>query len=300
MKAIQFGTFGGPEVLQIAEVIEPHAAARQIRVAVRAAGVNSVDWKIRAGDLQEQMPLDLPAGTGLDAAGIVDEVGDGVSTVAVGDAVFGSGSATLAEYAVLDSWAVKPDALSFEEAAGFPVPVETAVRIIDQVGVQSGQTLLISGATGGVGSAAVQIAISRGIEVIGTTSTANQNYLSSLGATPTTYGPGLIDRVRRLAPDGIDAALDIAGSGVIPELVELTGNPAKVVSIADFTAPAHGAQVSTAPGNRTAAFAEAARLTEEGRLSLPIQQTYPLDRVADAHTVSAGGHVTGRLIVTVA
>jgi NADPH:quinone reductase-like Zn-dependent oxidoreductase len=298
MKAAQYREFGGPEVLEVVEVSEPHAASGQVRIKVHAAGVNGIDWKLRAGYLQQQMPLALPAGTGRDASGIVDEIGDGVSDVEIGDAVFGSGSATYAEYAVLESWARKPDSLSFEEAAGLPVPAETAIRIIDQIGVQPGQTLLISGAAGGVGSAAIQIAKDRGIEVIGTASPGNQDYLTSLGATPTTYGPGLIDRVRELAPGGIDAALDVAGSGVIPELIELTGDPSKVVSIADFTAPDYGAQVSVTPADQAAAFTEAARLAEQGRLFIPVQQTYTLDHAADAHTASAEGHVTGRLIVT--
>src|ERR1700676_876771 len=118
MKAVQFATYGGPEVLQVGEVEEPHAGPGQVRIAVRAAGVNSIDWKIRAGFMREMMPLPLPAGTGLDAAGVVDEIGAGVTGVAVGDEVFGSGSGTCAEYAVLSSWAVKPSGLSFEEAAG--------------------------------------------------------------------------------------------------------------------------------------------------------------------------------------
>ena len=150
-----------------------------------------------------------------------------------------------------------------------------------------------------VGSAAVQIAKDRGITVIGTAGRGNQDYLTALGATPTTYGPGLVDRVRELAPHGIDAALDVAGSGVIPELIELTADPTKVVSIADFAAPDYGAQVSAAPGDYTAALTEAARLAEQGRLSIPVQQTYPLDNVAEAHAASAEGHVRGRLIVTI-
>lgn len=300
MKAVQFAEYGGPEVLKLVEADEPHAGPGQVRIAVRAAGVNALDWKIRAGYMSEQMSIPLPAGTGLDAAGVVDEVGEGVSGVEVGDAVFGSGSATFADYAVLADWAVKPDGLSFEEAAGYPVPVETAIRILDQIGVQEGETLLVSGAAGGVGSATVQIARDRGITVIGTASERNHDYLRSLGAVPTTYGDGLVERVRALAPGGIDAALDIAGSGVIPELIELTGNASKVLSIADFTAPDQGAQVSTGGTGATAAFAEAARLFSAGKLSIPVVKTFPLTGAAQAQAESAAGHAAGRIVVTIA
>lgn len=299
MKAVQFDTYGDPEVLHLAEVDEPHAGEGQVRIAVRAAGVNGIDWKIRGGSMREMMKLSLPAGTGVDASGVVDEVGAGVVDVAVGDAVFGSGSATWAEYAVLRSWAAKPEQLSFEEAAGYPIPVETAIRILNQVGVQGGETLLVSGAAGGVGSAVVQIARQRGITVIGTASEPNQDYLRSLGAVATTYGDGLVDRVRALAPDGVDAALDIAGSGVIPELVELTGEPSKVLSIADFSAPEHGAQVSSSSKNAAAAFAEAARLSREDAFHLPVEKTFSMKEAADAQATSAAGHVAGRLIVTI-
>jgi NADPH:quinone reductase-like Zn-dependent oxidoreductase len=297
MKAVQFSEYGGPEVLHLVDVKEPHPGAGQIRIAVRAAGVNGIDWKIRAGYMGESRQL--PTGTGVDAAGVVDEIGDGVRGVAIGDEVFGSGSATLAEHAVLAHWAMKPPELSFEEAAGFPVPVETANRIIDQVGVRSGETLLVSGAGGGVGSAVVQIARHRGVTVIGTASPANQDYLRSLGAIATTYGVGLVDRVRELAPTGVDAALDIAGSGVIPELVELTGDPSKVLSIADFSAPQHGAQVSTSPTDADAAYAEAARLFRAGDLHMPVDRTFHLDDAAAAHAASAAGHAAGRIVVTV-
>jgi NADPH:quinone reductase-like Zn-dependent oxidoreductase len=270
-----------------------------VRIAVAAAGVNGIDWKIRAGYLREVMPLELPAGTGRDAAGVIDEVGEGVADVAVGDAVFGSGPDTFAEKAVLTAWAPIPQGLSVEEAAGYPIPVETSVRILDQVGVQPGQTLVVSGASGGVGSAVVQIARARGITVIGTASAANQEYLRSLGAVATTYGDGLVERVRALAPAGVDAALDIAGSGVIPELIELTGEPSKVLSIADFSAPEHGAQVSATGSDAAAAYAEAARLFSAGRLSIPVEKTFPLDEAGAAQAASAAGHVAGRFVVTV-
>jgi NADPH:quinone reductase-like Zn-dependent oxidoreductase len=299
MQAVQFAEYGGPEVLRLVEVGEPHAGEGQVRIAVRAAGVNGIDWKIRAGYMGGGTPLAEPVGTGMDAAGVVDEVGDGVRDVAVGDAVFGMGSATFAEYAVLSTWVMKPSGMSFEEAAGYPIPVETAMRILDQVGVQQGETLLVSGAAGGVGSSVVQIARQRGIDVIGTASERNQEHLQSLGATPTTYGPGLVDRVRSLAPYGVDAALDIAGSGVIPDLIELTGDPSKVLSIADFTAPEQGAQVSTTSTNAAGALEEAARLFTEGAFSLPVEKTFPLEGAAEAQATSEAGHVAGRLVVTV-
>ncbi len=233
---------------------------------------------------------------------MVDELGDGVSDVAIGDAVFGTGTATCAEFAVLSAWAQKPTLLSFEEAAGYPIPVETATRILKQLGVQSGETLLVSGAAGGVGSAVLQFARKLEITVIGTASTRNQDYLRSLGAIPTTYGPGLIARVRALAPNGIDAALDLAGTGVIGELIELTGKPSKVLSIADFTAAKQGAQVSSggSDGDRRAALAEAARLFAEGTFHIPVEKTYPLAGVGEAHAASAAGHVRGRLVINVA
>jgi NADPH:quinone reductase-like Zn-dependent oxidoreductase len=299
MKAIQFAGYGGPEVLKLVEVEAPHPGPGQIRIAVRAVGVNGIDWKIRAGFMREMIPLSLPAGSGVDAAGVIDEIGTGVTGAAVGDEVFGSGSGTYAEYAVLSSWAVKPAGLSFAEAAGYPVPAETAIRIINQVAVKPGQTLLVSGASGGVGSAVVQIARQRGINVIGTASGSNQDYLRSLGAVATTYGADLVHRVRALAPDGVDAALDIAGSGVIPELIELTGDPSKVLSIADFSAPEHGAQVSSTSTDSAAALAEAARLFAAGAFGSPVDRVFPLAEAAQAQAASAAGHVTGRIVITI-
>jgi NADPH:quinone reductase-like Zn-dependent oxidoreductase len=299
MKAIQFQEYGGPEVLRLVEVDPPHAGPGQIRIVVHAAGVNGIDGKIRSGGMGNRPNPEGHTGTGVDAAGIVDEVGDGVEGTTIGDAVFGTGSATYAEQAVLSHWARKPDGLSFTEAAGYPVPVETASRILDQVGVQPGQTLLVSGAAGGVGSATVQIAKNRGITVIGTAGPANQDYLRSLGAVAVTYGDGLVDRVRAVAPAGVDAALDIAGSKVIAELVELTGDPAKVLSIADFAATDLGAQVSFKPVQPERAFAEAARMFEAGTLRLPVMKAYPLADGAGAQAATATGHATGRIVITV-
>jgi NADPH:quinone reductase-like Zn-dependent oxidoreductase len=297
MKAIRFDRYGSPEVLALVEVDEPHPQAGQVRIAVRAAGVNGLDGKIRAGHMRQIFEVTLPSGTGTDAAGIVDEVGDGVTGVQAGDAVFGVGRGVLAEYAVLDVWAAKPDGLSFEEAAGYPIPVETAFRILDQVAVEPGQTLLVSGASGGVGTAVVQIARHRGITVIGTAGPANQEYLRSLGAVPTTYGDGLVDRVRALTPYGIDAALDISGAGVIAECIDLTGDPSKVLSIADFTAVQLGAKVSFEAADLAGALREAAALHTKGVLHIPVDRTFTLADAAAAQAHNDAGHAAGRTVV---
>jgi NADPH:quinone reductase-like Zn-dependent oxidoreductase len=273
-----------------------------VRIAVRAAGVNLSDlMKIRAGTWKGK-PIPLPSGVGVEGAGIVDEAGDGVTDVSVGDAVLGYGFDMLAQYAVLrpGCWALKPDALSFEEAGGLPVVVETATRLLDEVGVKPDETLLVSGASGGIGSAAVQFALYHGITVIGTASARNQDYLRALGAIPTTYGPGLVERVRNLAPNGVNAALDIAGSGVIPELIELVGDPLRVVSAADFTAPKYGAKLSlVAQKNPERALAEAVRLYLEGAFHLTLGKTFPLAQAAEAYKLCAEGHSTGKLVITI-
>jgi NADPH:quinone reductase-like Zn-dependent oxidoreductase len=299
MRAVQFSEFGGPEVLQLVELADPQPGPGQIRVAVRAVGVNPIDWKLRSG----AMGGDLPQSTGAELAGVADEVGEGVTDVAAGDQVFGfavGGGA--AELALSEHYARIPPSLDFSAAAALPVALETATRMLDLLGVGEGMTVLIDGAAGGVGQAAVQLAKLRATRVIGTASPGNHDFLRSLGAEPTSYGEGLVERVRELAPDGVNRALDVAGGGALEQLVQLAGGPEHVVTIADYAgAQKHGVSFSGGPGTERAwhALQQAAELIEAGRLAPAVAQTFPLDQIAKAHALSESGHVRGKLVLIV-
>jgi NADPH:quinone reductase-like Zn-dependent oxidoreductase len=300
LKAIRYSRFGGPEVMVLAELPDPRPGPGQIRIAVRAAGVNPIDWKMRSGTRGG----DLPQTTGREVAGVVDELGDRVTDAAVGDEVFGfaAGGGGAAELALSGDYAPIPPSLDFARAAGLAVSVETAVRTLDLLGVGEGTTLLVNGAAGAVGSAAVQIAVDRGARVIGTASPGNHDYLRSLGAEPTTYENGLVERVRRLAPGGVDAALDAAGGGALPALVEVAGDSQHVVTVADYAgAEATGARFSGGLGTVRAVHAlkDIGELIETGRFTMPVAQTFPLEQIAEAHRLSEAGHVRGKLVLLV-
>lgn len=297
MKKVIFAEYGGPDVLQLVDAEEPHAGPGTVRVAVRAAGVNAHDWRSRDGQFRTLHPVDLPAGVGLDASGVVDEVGEGVVGVKVGDHVFGEGYETYAEFAVLSAWVPKPRGLTFEETAGYASVVESSLRVMGQVTVQPGETLLVSGASGGVGSVVLQVARERGIKVIGIAGADNQDYLRGLDALATTYGEGWVERVRLLG--SVDAALDVAGSGVVPGLVELTGNPDRVISIADLSAPEHGVRFSGKAGSVQDALDEVLDLIATGRLRIPVEKTYALADAAQAQIDSKAGHTRGRRVIVV-
>lgn len=300
MKAVCFEEFGGPEVLRVAEMADPHAGPGEVRIAVRAAGVNASDWKKREGAMDGALPQTL----GYEAAGVVDEVGAGVAGVGVGDRVFGFcvEGAAQAELAVLAHWAGIPASLGFAEAAALPAAVETATRGLDLLKVGRGSRVLVNGASGSVGSAAVQLAVVRGARVIGTGRAGNHGYLRSLGAEPVAYGEGMGDRVRALAPGGVDVALDVAGSGVLPELVELAGGAGNVVTVADFAgAREHGVWFSSgdADGRAVHALGGIGELIESGRFSVRVARSFPLAEVAEAHRVGERGGAGGKLVLVV-
>jgi NADPH:quinone reductase-like Zn-dependent oxidoreductase len=292
--AARFERFGPPEVLSVGSLPEPHAGPGEVRIRVRAAGVSPVDLAIRAG--KSRSPITLPHIPGVDAAGIVDE-GPGI-----GDEVFGAvdvarlGGAS-AEFAVLAFWAPKPPSMPWEQAGGAASGVETATRALDLLDVGPGSTLLIDGATGGVGSLAVGLALARGARVLGTGAPENREFLAELGAEPVDYGPGLRDRVA----GRVDAALDVAGKGSLPELIALTGTPSTVVTLADFSGPEHGVRVSVGalggqPDGRHG-LAHAVTLFEEGRFRVPVQAVFPLAEAAAAHAVT--GPRRGKIVLRV-
>ncbi|WP_326953939.1 NADP-dependent oxidoreductase [Amycolatopsis sp. NBC_01286] len=297
MKAARFSRFGAPEVLEIVDLPDPRPAAGQVRIAVRAAGVNASDWKKRQG----LMDPDLPQTMGYEAAGIVDELGEGVTDVAVGDRVFGlsEGGAAQAERVVLSWYAPIPASLDFASAAALPVAGETSARALDQLGVEAGDTLLVNGASGSVGTAAVQLAVARGVRVIGTGSAATHDFLRSLGAEPVAYGEGMPERVRALAADGVDFALDVAGNGVLPELADLAGGPEHVITVADFAgAQRHGVRFSRGDGGRAYyVLAEIGRLADAGRFVVRVGGTFPLAGIAEAHRAGEAGRVRGKLVL---
>ncbi|WP_030353312.1 NADP-dependent oxidoreductase [Streptomyces scopuliridis] len=303
MQAIVFEEFGGPDVLHVKEVAEPHAGPGEIRVAVKAAGVNPMDYKIRHGWMEQAFATPLPAVPGLEIAGVVDEIGAGVTDVAVGDDVLGwSATGAYAQYALAETAVPKPASLGWAEAAAIPVAGETAARVLDELALRDGETLLLHGAAGTVGSVAAQLATARGAIVIGTASPANHEYVRSLGAIPVTYGDGLVERVRSVAPQGVDAVFDAAGKGALPDSIELRGGTTdRIVTIADPAAAELGVAFSsggTAPERKRAGLAENARLAAEGALRLRIARTFPLAEAAQAQQTSEDGHANGKLVIT--
>ena len=297
MRAVQYHSYGGPEVLEVADAPEPHAGPGQVRIAVRAASVNPIDWKVLSGAMASA-PREGTGYLGSDAAGVVDEVGDGVTGTAVGDEVFGTGANTQAEYAVLDGWAAKPASVDWEAAGAAGVAGETSERMLRLLGVTDG-TVFVDGGSGGVGAVAVQLAVSRGLTVIASAGPGNQDYLRELGAVPVVYGDGMVDRVRRAAEAGVDGVLDVVGQSPIEDLLGLAPRADRVVTIANFGAGSVGARVTGGGADALPfeALAEVAGLLERGGLTIQVR-TYPLEQAAEAYRTSLGGHVRGKLVLT--
>ncbi|MGW7458379.1 NADP-dependent oxidoreductase [Streptomyces sp. NPDC054797] len=281
--AITYTRFGDPDVLTVSEIHVPQPAPHEVRVRVRAASVNPVDNKLRRGELVNIFPAHFPIIPGLDAAGVVDAVGEAVNGVRVGDDVFGvTTSGSYAEYALMPAPVIKPQGLSWELAAALPTVGETAYRALRHLDLKAGQTLLIHGTGGSVGAIAVQLAVARGITVIGTAAPADLERVSGLGAIAVPYGDGWAQQVRAVAPQGVDKVFDTSGAGVLADSIALVGGPERVITIADMNAAQHGVHFTGMdPSDRVPeALPELAELTASGKLTVPIWRTYPLAEAA--------------------
>lgn len=298
MRGLQFTAYGGPEVLDWGQAADPHAGAGKIRIAVRAASVNPIDWKTFSGAMSGGKDIGGTRYLGYDAAGVVDEVGAGVTGVSVGDEVLGQGRNTQAEYAVLDAWAAKPPSIDWAVAAAAGVAGETSERGLRLLSVEAGDALFVDGGAGGVGAVAVQMAVARGARVIASASEAYHDYLREIGATPVLYGAGVAGRVRAAAGGPVDAVFDVAGKTPAEELVSLVPEPSQVVSIANFAADRVGARVTGGGGDSRPmeALALVAELLTQNKLVIKVQ-TFPFERAADAYRISQDGHVRGKLVL---
>ncbi|MFI9361645.1 NADP-dependent oxidoreductase [Kitasatospora sp. NPDC053057] len=302
MKAVTVPRPGGPEVLRVTEVPDPEPGAGEVRVRVYAAGVQPVDLAIREGFRPPGMAAEPPFVLGNEFAGVVDRLGPGVDDWRVGDEVLGFRVlGCQAELVTVDAaqLVAKPAGMPWEQAGALSASGQTAHVALTLLGVGPGDTVLVHGAAGGVGTVAVQLARAWGATVIGTASERNHDYLRELGAVPVTYGEGLVGRVRAVAPQRVDAAFDAAGRGALAASVELVADRDRIGTVVDYPeAERLGVRGLRAP--RTAErLAELVRLWEAGGLRLEIAESLPLERAEEAHRLVGTGHVRGKVVLTV-
>lgn len=302
-KVVVFDGYGGPDVLHVSEIPDPEAGPGQVRIRVRAAGVQPFDCATRRGDFAAYNPLRFPVRLGNEAAGVIDQVGAGVSDFAPGDEVIAF--MTMEGYAdtvvvPAEQVAPKPETMAWPEAGGLTASGQTAWTALDELAIKPGETLLVHAAAGGVGSMAVQLGRVREAVVVGTASPRNHEYLRSLGAIPVTYGPGLAGRVREAVPGGVDKVLDaIGGAEVLEASVELAGGEReRIVTVADWASAARLGirRIGTERSGRK--LRELTELYKQGRLRVEVAETFPLERAADAHRAVETGHVRGKVVLT--
>lgn len=301
-KVVVFSRYGDPDVLHVIDVPLAQPEPGQVRVRVKAAGVQPFDSLFRSGAAHQWMPAEFPQRLGNEFAGIVEAVGSGVEEVGVGDEVFGWAMLnSYAEHVVVpvSDIALKPDSLPWVDAAALSASGQTAMTALDLLRVTNGDTVLIHAAAGGVGSFAVQIARAAGATVIGTASQRNHEYLRTLGAIPVAYGEGLADRVRAVTPD-VTAALDASGTvEALHASAELVADRQRTGTVA-FQPAADALGIRRLSTERSAdRLRRLADLHTRAQLTVEIQQTYPLDQAAQAHHAIDTGHVRGKLALTV-
>jgi NADPH:quinone reductase-like Zn-dependent oxidoreductase len=301
-KAVRFGEYGGVEVLNVVEVPMPEPGPGQVLVKVRAAGINPGEAKIREGLMHARWPATFPSGQGSDLAGIVARTGPGVTGFAEGDEVIGytDSRASQAEYVLVEAGnlTTRPAGVPWEAAGSLYVVGATAYAAVRAVALTTGDTVVVSGAAGGVGSVTVQLARRAGATVIGLASPANHEWLAGHGVIPVSYGDGVADRIRRAAAK-VDAFIDTFGADYVRLALDLGVEPSRVDTIVRFDAvQEYGVKAEgNAAGASAAVLAELAGLIAAGELEIPIAATFPLDQVRDAYRLLAGGHVHGKIVL---
>jgi NADPH:quinone reductase-like Zn-dependent oxidoreductase len=305
MKAVRFDQYGPVSVLDVREVPIPEPAQGQVLVRVKAAGINPGEAKIRDGALHERWPATFPSGQGSDFAGVVERVGPGVAAVGAGDDVIGwvDTRSSQAEYVVAEAenLARRPSGLPWEVAGAIPVVGFTAWAMVRAVDLKPGDAVVVSGAAGGVGSLAVQLAKRKGATVIGLASPSNHDWLTRHGALPVAYGEGVADRIRAAAaPGAVSALLDTHGGDYVElALNDLKVAPERIDTIVRFDAVAkYGVKADgNGAGASAATLEELARLIAAKEIELPIARTYPLSEVRAAYTELAKGHIRGKIVL---
>jgi len=302
-KAVRFDKYGSRDVLYIADVEVPSAAAGEVVVQVRAAGINPGEAAIREGYLDAAFPATFPSGEGSDLAGVVSAVGDGVTEFSVGDEVLGWswGRSSHAEYVTVPVGQLirKPAGVSWPAAGAMYVVAVTAYAAVRAVSAGAGDTVVVSGAAGGVGTVVVQLLKIRGASVIGIASEANHAWLTAHGVTPVAYGDGLADRLRAAAPDGIDAFIDLFGPDYIRLAVDLGVPRDRIETIIAFDAAhEYGTKAEgSSDASTTGVLAEMTDLVAAGQIEIPIAASYPLDQVQQAYAELEHRHTRGKIVL---
>ncbi|THA23731.1 NADP-dependent oxidoreductase [Streptomyces sp. RKND-216] len=306
MKAIVTNGYDGPDGLELTEQPDPKVAPDHVLVRVKAAGVNPVDWKVASGGLDAIYETRFPLIPGWDVSGVVEALGVDATEFEVGDEVMGYlrkdeiGHGTYAELvaAPVRALARKPSSLSWEQAAGLPLAGLTAHQALHRLGVTGGDTVLVHAAAGGVGSMAVQIAVALGARVIGTASERNHDYLRSLGAEPVPYGDGLAERVRALAPGGVDAAVDFVGGDAAEVSRQVLKKAERVLSVVDPQVRAEGGRYLFVRPD-AAGLTALGDLADAGRLAVHVDRALPLAQAAEAWRASREGRTRGKIVLQV-
>ena len=303
MKAVRFDHYGGLEVLEVRDVERPVPAAGEVLVAVKAAGINPGEIPIREGLLHDRFPATFPSGEGTDFAGVVEDLGPGAEGFAAGDAVIGwtERRASHAEFvAVPTEWLIgKPQALSWEVAGSLFVASMAAYGCVEAVAPKPGEVVAVSGAAGGVGSIAVQLAARTGTTVIGLASASNHEWLRGRGVIPVAYGDGQEERIRQATNGRVDAFIDTFGGGYVELAISLGVPPDRINTIADFAAVERfGVHAEGTHQTATSAkLAEVAGLVADGSIEVSIARTYPLAQVREAYADLARRKTHGKIVL---